>query len=97
MPIRPRQIRSDLIIILRILQNPHIQVYDRHALRMAPKPRDGARIGNADLRKPCIAFSWRATSVGEDDAFGKSVNDIFFFSSRDLGLTNHKYSQNISP
>lgn len=48
-PVAPGQIGSYLVVLLGMLENLHVDVCDRDALHVTPKPGNGACIGDAYL------------------------------------------------
>ena len=67
MPILPLQITPNLIELLRILENLHIHIHDRHALGTASEAGERADERHRDLGEAGVAFSWGAAGVGEYD------------------------------
>ena len=73
MPVTPRQICTDLIILLGVFDNLHINVNNRHSLGAASQPGVGAPAGSA-AGSPVKegSFLQRQTSAsadeGDDDA-----------------------------
>ena len=66
-PIRPGQVRSDLVVGLCMFNNTHVQIYHRHALGVTSKSCYGASVRNADLREASVAFTGWAASICENN------------------------------
>ena len=69
MPVAPRKVGSNLVILLSIFDNLHIQIYHRHAFCTAAEACQGASIGDAYLGETSIALPCRTTCIGEYDRF----------------------------
>ena len=69
MPISPRKISSDLVVVLCVFENPHIHIHNRHTFCVASEPGKSSCIWNADLRQARIAFTWWTASVGKDNGY----------------------------
>lgn len=66
-PVASRQISADLVVLLGIFDDLHIQVHYSHAFSMTAQSHQWPSVWHHDLRQPSVAFTWRASGVGEDD------------------------------
>lgn len=69
MPIILRQIRSHLVVRLRIFQNLHINIHNAHTLSTTTESGQSANKGHNDLRETRVTATRWTTRVGEDDSY----------------------------
>lgn len=67
MPIASRQISPDLIVLLSVFYNLHVQVYHGHTFGAAAQSYNWTDVWCTYLRQASISFSRRASSVGKYD------------------------------